>query len=235
MSRRLRRPAPLTLLCLTLAIGSPAIEAAPAARALNSTPVTALNPPLRPAITAGQLEASQISSLASIDLRSLASLEASDPTEAPSIAPSGAPIEAPFETWTWIDFPGAVCMDGSPTGIGVNLTDRSDRVLIFLEGGGGCWDYETCYQLNMAANINGYTEQDFFGEALYNQVPLFDRTDLRNAFQEASYIYVPYCTGDVHSGDNVMELSGQGETQTAHFVGHRNMGCLLYTSPSPRD
>ncbi len=37
----------------------------------------------------------------------------------------GEPLMAPAKMWTWIDFPDSVCDDGSPTGIGVNLSCRA--------------------------------------------------------------------------------------------------------------
>lgn len=46
------------------------------------------------------------------------------------------PIVAPAERWTWVDFPETFCGDGSPTGLGVNLTGRSDDVVVYFQGGG---------------------------------------------------------------------------------------------------
>src|SRR5262245_55134744 len=47
----------------------------------------------------------------------------------------GQPITAPSDQWTWIPFDDAFCGNGTTTGIGVNPTTKSTRVLIFLEGG----------------------------------------------------------------------------------------------------
>lgn len=57
----------------------------------------------------------------------------------------GQPLSAPNETWTWIPFPDSRCGDGSTTGIGVNLTARSDVLIIYVRGGGACWDQRSCY------------------------------------------------------------------------------------------
>ena len=62
----------------------------------------------------------------------------------PAVPMLGAPITAPAKTWTWVNFPDAVCDDGSPTGIGVSLNPASKDILIFLQGGGACWDYDSC-------------------------------------------------------------------------------------------
>src|SRR5262245_57335206 len=56
----------------------------------------------------------------------------------------GTPITANAQEWTFVPFPEAHCMDGSSTGIGVNLASGSDRVVIYLEGGGACFDLLSC-------------------------------------------------------------------------------------------
>jgi len=138
-------------------------------------------------------------------------------------------ISAPLETWTWVPVAGTKCGDGSDTGIGVNLTNASNRVLIYLEGGGACWNYTTCYIANTATFFTtGYGASEFAAESTdvgYLAEPggFFDRTDTTNPFADYSYIFVPYCTGDVHAGDNVVDLSFLGTTKTAYFVGHRNL------------
>src|SRR5262249_24982242 len=73
---------------------------------------------------------------------SVAAIGCSDETTPP--LPSG-PITAEREVWTWVPFDDAFCADGNPTGLAVNLTDRSKNALIFLMGGGACWDYASCY------------------------------------------------------------------------------------------
>jgi len=65
----------------------------------------------------------------------------------------GDAIVAPNETWTWIPVDGMQCGNGGATGIGVNLTDRSDRVMIFLQGGGAGWVATTCFGGKSAVNI----------------------------------------------------------------------------------
>jgi hypothetical protein len=136
----------------------------------------------------------------------------------------GDPITAPAEQWTWIPFDNAFCADGSPTGIGVNLTDKSKRVVIFLMGGGACWDQFTCYTLMTASNLDGYDGTKFQSDAQgLLSGSLFDRNDPTNPTKDDNFIFVPYCTGDVHSGDKVADYGGQ---QT-HHVGFANMTAFL--------
>ena len=137
-------------------------------------------------------------------------------------------ISAADETWTWIPFDDARCGDGSSVGLGVNLSSMSDRVLIYLEGGGACWSALTCYFFQTATNFSGYSASDFAADAAdpaYLAKPggFFDRTAAANPFKDYSYVYVPYCTGDVHAGDNVVTYG----TSTAWHVGFRNMTVFL--------
>lgn len=141
----------------------------------------------------------------------------------------GAPITATPGQWTWVPFPNSACGNGSPTGIGVNLSSTATRVLIYLEGGGACWSQETCYTLQTTAYFTtGYTEADFTTEstdATYLAAPgsFFDRTATANPFKDYSYVYVPYCTGDIFGGSNVVSMG----SNTAHFVGYADMTAYL--------
>jgi hypothetical protein len=138
---------------------------------------------------------------------------------------TGGPIEAPNEQWTWVGFEDAFCANGSTTGIGVNLTDQSKDVVVYLMGGGACWDNLTCYVLQTAANIDsGYAEAQFQQDAQgLLTASLFDRSDPANPFRAMSYIFVPYCTGDVHAGSKVSEYNGM---PTSH-VGYQNLTAYL--------
>lgn len=137
-------------------------------------------------------------------------------------------ITAAAETWTWVPFDNAYCGNGSTTGIGVNLTSASNRLLIYLQEGGACWDYTTCYLLKTAVNFTGYGPTQFATDATdtgYLAQPggFFDRSAAANPLKDYSYVFVPYCTGDTHSGSNVTSLNGK----TSHFVGFRNMTAYL--------
>jgi hypothetical protein len=150
------------------------------------------------------------------------------PVDAGPFVP-GAPITATASEWTWVPFPEATCGNGSSTGIGVNLSATGTDVLIYLEGGGGCWNAETCYAFQSAANFTtGYSQTTFEAEstdATYLAEPggFFDRTASANPFKDYSYVYVPYCTGDIHGGSNVVQLG----SMAAHFTGYSNFAAYL--------
>ena len=129
-------------------------------------------------------------------------------------------ITAPAGVWTWVPIDGMACGDGSPTGIGVNLVDTSDNVMLYMQGGGACWDLNTCFTLKSAVHIEGgYGQSDFntdiatlSGSYLWQRVP-------QNPFKDVSWIYVPYCTGDLHDGANVMMYDA---THSVQHVGRTN-------------
>jgi len=130
------------------------------------------------------------------------------------------------ETWTWVDFPESKCANGQPTGIGVNLSDKSKRALVFLEGGGACWEETTCFVLKTASYVStGYNTTQFDQESsTILKTGLFDRTDTTNPYRDYNFIYIPYCTGDVHSGDS----SGvYGSNPTVEHHGLKNVQAYL--------
>ncbi len=141
----------------------------------------------------------------------------------------GTAITAADQTWTWVPFSDALCANGAATGLAVNLSSKSSRVLIYLEGGGACWNALTCYTLMTAANFTtGYGESDFTAEstdASYLAEPggFFDRTAAANPFKDYSYVYVPYCTGDIFAGNNVAQYG----SMSAMHVGFKNVTAYL--------
>ncbi|RKH17252.1 hypothetical protein D7X74_12965 [Corallococcus sp. CA047B] len=145
----------------------------------------------------------------------------------PYTVDAGPPIDAPRETWTFVPVPEAHCANGSSTGMAVNLTDRSKRVLVFLAGGGACWEAAAC-ALGAATHIT-----DTMGEAPVlaearapDLAVLFDRENPRNPFRDASFVYVPYCTGDLHAGTRIQTYDWFGPKNVEH-VGARNLDAYL--------
>lgn len=110
-------------------------------------------------------------------------------------------VTPPF-TWRWIEVAGTACSDGSVTGIGVEEGPSRD-VVLFLDGGGACWDFATCWQYGTAAQGSGPFGFAQFDPEVRSLVPgsLFDRTAAGNPYKDFTFVFVPYCTGDVHAGD----------------------------------
>ncbi|NBC18062.1 MAG: hypothetical protein GVY18_12195 [Bacteroidetes bacterium] len=125
--------------------------------------------------------------------------------------------EANMGNWTWIPVDGAQCRDGSATGLGVRLQEGATGLLIYLEGGGACFNDVTC-----ATNPSFFGEAEFMARTAANgDDGIFSRTNPANPVGAWNAVYVPYCTGDVHAGDAPdTEVGFFGPQQ---FVGHRNL------------
>jgi hypothetical protein len=116
------------------------------------------------------------------------------------------------------------------TGIGVNPAPGGSGadLLVFLNGGGACWDASTCLVLNTATHGPFASAQ--FAAAQPALEHGFDRTRTTNAFRGFSYVFVPYCTGDLHAGSNVASyaVSSLAATSVAyHHVGRLNLQAIL--------
>jgi hypothetical protein len=132
----------------------------------------------------------------------------------PPFVADGEPLEADDKKWTWIDFPDSFCRDGKTAGISVSLNAASNNLMIYLEGGGACFDSLTCGVNPSAPQKNEKTGG------------LFDRSNAKNPVKDWNIIHVPYCTGDVHMGTNASAtVEGLGTKQK--FVGYRNMEAYL--------
>lgn len=161
-------------------------------------------------------------------------LEPSAGSEVDSPLLGGAPGQ-----WVWHDIPGSVCGYGQQTGIGVSV-GTSDEVMIYLEGGGLCWDELTCAasipplppvtdQTIVLASYftQGFTRETFEGNLAGGgyRAGIFDRTLPNNPYKDATQIYVPYCTGDVHTGNAKGYFPHV--KQVAHWNGRQNLDGAL--------
>lgn len=123
---------------------------------------------------------------------------------------SVAPIQAEPMTWQYFEIPGTKCIDGTPAGFSVNINPASSKLAIYLEGGGACF--------------NGYCD------SLFNRGPnqpstggIFDRANATNPLRDWSWVYVPYCSGDVYAGQAETMLGGK----MRQFYGYSNITAFL--------
>ena len=67
----------------------------------------------------------------------------------------------------------------------------------------------------------------------YSSTLFFKRDRPNNPFRDATFVYVPYCTGDMHSGNTTHEyqykyqLADAPKTTTVHFAGSTNIDAYL--------
>jgi len=136
--------------------------------------------------------------------------------------------------WQWIDLPETKCMNGSSTGIGIRRVANAQRVMVFMQDGGACYDPVTCSCLNgRCLARHSFGAQRFHGEGqpdqgwknTQGQQGVFDVSLADNPFRDYDQVFIPYCSGDVFSGDSVTHikaLTDSGPTLREHR-GHQNL------------
>lgn len=128
--------------------------------------------------------------------------------------PLGTPISAPDGKWTRIDFPNGYCRNGETAHLMAHLNSASKKFAIYLEGGGACFNDASCTL--MTFDMPSYV----LGQGIFN----FGNAD--NPIRDWNVFYVPYCTGDVHAGDNAAGKPGP-LTPAQHYSGYTNMKLYL--------
>lgn len=117
----------------------------------------------------------------------------------------------------------------------------SDGLVIFFNGGGACWNDQTCSKPRLEGDRATFTGKDaenaesvYKAELLPGDGParmsgIFDRSNPRNPVRDWSILFVPYCTGDVHSGSNTAHYHypDTGKTFTIEHRGWDNMQAIL--------
>lgn len=145
---------------------------------------------------------------------------------------SGAAFSATPGTWTGVEIDDARCGNGSPLNVAINLsTTGSTDVVIYFQGGGACWDGTTCFQFGTASHVlDTLTAADVVAEASGGGASFIFERNAQNPYQNANYVYVPYCTGDAHAGNNVATFDVGGTSREMHFEGGHNAELILRRS-----
>ncbi|MBB3063061.1 pectin acetylesterase-family hydrolase [Microbulbifer rhizosphaerae] len=150
-----------------------------------------------------------------------------------------------YDNWQKVDVPastGAMCGNGSPYKFFVYRVPDTSNTIFYFEGGGACWDYESCSGaggIRGARNPNGIPDNyvqninllDFENSANLATAavsPLIYTHHPYNRFKtgEWNLVYVPYCTGDIYVGDKTeiyQDLTGENPDLVWHHNGVRNV------------
>lgn len=149
-------------------------------------------------------------------------------SQAQDALPSRAELD---EGWNQIS-PGGetTCAFGTPYSFFVRNTD-SDKVLIHFQGGGACWDEETCNPDNSYfTRAVGDLEDGFYTEGI------FDFDNPANPVGDYNMVVVSYCTADIHTGNQSVAYN---DDWTIEHMGAVNSNVVLdwvfENYPDPED
>lgn len=132
--------------------------------------------------------------------------------------PAGEPLEVTEDqSWQWFPFEGSVCRDGSTAGLSLNLAPDAKGLVVFFEGGGACFE-----SMNCMANPKDITP----GRRFPAESGIFERDRAENPFKDWSYLYLPYCSGDVFAGAT-SDVTPPGLSQPQQYQGAKNMQLFL--------
>lgn len=118
----------------------------------------------------------------------------------------------------------AVCSDNSDAIYYLEKTGSSKWVL-FLESGGGCFDYDSCLARKAS-------EPYLFGSDLYPDriigEDVLSSSERDNLFFEYSKVLIPYCSSDLWLGNGTLTLlSKDGHELRVAFRGHQIIRAVL--------
>lgn len=129
----------------------------------------------------------------------------------------------------------ALCGNGSPFKFFINPSNKSKNVLLYFQGGGACWDYESCSgQAGIRGAANPLGIPDDFMETgvpaimspfIWRDHPLDDYKT-----RDWTLIFIPYCTGDIFTGNNVItykDPEGIAPDLVWHHAGHETVMAIL--------
>lgn len=113
------------------------------------------------------------------------------------------------QTWTQIT-PGSTTFMGrnlSPTCSGKPGTNPQfsffakggpvNNLVVFFDGGGACWDTMNCIYFSTYSPVVDETAAGLAGAP-----GIFDLSNPNNPFKDWSFVFIPYCTADIHWGSN---------------------------------
>lgn len=146
-------------------------------------------------------------------------VDAGPPPPPPPAIEFGEAITADPNVWTYVPFEGSSCMNQTSFGIGVNLNPDSDNVVVYFQGGNLCFDFLSCI---VVANPDGFSAATLNPSVNALNNGIFARDDAANPVADWNFVFVPYCSGDLHAGNIRDSYRGNdylGYSNTTQFLG----------------
>eukprot|EP00191_Tetraselmis_sp_GSL018_P000441 CAMPEP_0177614064 /NCGR_PEP_ID=MMETSP0419_2-20121207/22412_1 /TAXON_ID=582737 /ORGANISM="Tetraselmis sp., Strain GSL018" /LENGTH=479 /DNA_ID=CAMNT_0019111009 /DNA_START=427 /DNA_END=1866 /DNA_ORIENTATION=+ len=125
---------------------------------------------------------------------------------------------------SWIVYPpDLTCYDGEPYGFQVFPGPSNGRLLVWLQGGGGCTNYETCEVPDTSTAITSLFPNT---KGLFDMSRGADNPVISGGW---TVVVVNYCSGDSHVGNATAELVSWDGASSANvtFSGARHVDRVL--------
>jgi Pectinacetylesterase len=137
---------------------------------------------------------------------------------APDVDAQSGSMSAGSSEWEKV-VPGGdcECADGSEFAFWERRADPT-KVVLFLDGGGACFDATTCAFTGGSAGGEENYDWSIYGDDPATEGGIFDFARDENPFADYSFLYVPSCTGDAHLGDVTREYSPELTVEHNGFV-----------------
>lgn len=128
--------------------------------------------------------------------------------------------------WNTIETGGkTICADGSDYYFLVRK-GAPDKVIIYFQGGGACWDSYTCSNPIDTIEPNFYLKS--ISPNMKSNQGIFDASNPENPFQDWTIVAIPYCTGDVHLGNIDQQYPlPSGDSMTIYHRGMTNTNAVF--------
>ncbi len=143
-------------------------------------------------------------------------VQAQETREAP-VLPGLAELD---EGWNTLE-PGGetTCAHGTEYEFYARAGDP-ERVLVYLYGGGACWNAELCQE-----GSENYTSEITPAHDASQRGGILDPDHPENPFSDYTMVGIPVCTGDVHLGDRdvVYTLEDEDGERTEFTIHHRGL------------
>jgi hypothetical protein len=157
--------------------------------------------------------------------------EESGATATPAATEAASP-EGPAESsktpelgpgWTKIE-PGGdtICSLGTPYAYYVH-PGTVNRLVVYFQGGGACWNDFTCS--NPDIYFDNTVDESDNPENWTEGIGDLDNPD--NPFKDWFLVFVPYCTADIHWGDNTQTYTIGNKDTTLYHKGFVNVSAVL--------
>lgn len=123
----------------------------------------------------------------------------------------GEPLEGVYYR---VNVEDTISADGSSWN-GIFRKGKENKLIVYFYGGGLTFNLETSYQMKPFYTAN-YTEQD------YTAMRGLVTPGFFNPFKDYSVIAIPYTTGDIHIGNNVIHYSQDEIQKDIYHQGYNN-------------